>query len=209
MFFLITGASGAGKSTIRKSVEAEFAGLLEAAELAELGGTPQWSLLWRHKAVEKVVQRALQVQREGKHFLLCGDPVPTGELYAAPSADQLDGIAVCLLDVSAAVQRSRLMARGDDPALFPRHTAFADWMREHVVNPGHRPEVIVRGGWEEMRWDRWLRDGEKPGPWNSHIIDTSDLDSEQVARRAAAWIRRVLESTEGSAHTGSSVRSSG
>jgi hypothetical protein len=194
VFLLITGASGAGKSTVRRLIASEFAGVIEAAELVEWGGTPQWSLSWRHKAVEKVVQRALEVQRNGKHFLLCGDPVPTGEVYAAPSADQLNGIAVCLLDVSAEAQRSRLMARGDDPSLVPRHAAFADWMREHVVNPDHRPEVIVQGGWEEMRWDRWLSDRPEREPWTRHVIDTSNLAPEQVARLVAEWIRRVLKS---------------
>src|SRR3712207_8000444 len=56
-------------------------------------------------------QRAIQVQRAGKHYLLCGDPVPPGEVYAAPSADQLEHIAVCLLDVAAEAQRRRLLRR--------------------------------------------------------------------------------------------------
>jgi hypothetical protein len=197
VFLLITGASGAGKSTVRRRVEADFANVLEAAELAALGGTPQWSLLWRHQAVEKAVQRAVQVQREGRHFLLCGDPVPPGEVYAAPSVDQLEGIAVCLLDVSAEAQTSRLMARGDDPSLLPRHVAFADWMRAHAADPGHRPEVIMRGGWEKMRWNRWLPGGEEQRTWKSHIIDTSDLGPEEVAQLASVWIRRVLDQVEG------------
>jgi hypothetical protein len=197
VFLLITGASGAGKSTVRRSIEVEFAGVLEAAELAEVGGTPQWTLLWRHQAVERAIQRALDVERHGRHFLLCGDPVPPGELYAAPSAEKLQHIAVCLLDVSPEPQARRLMERGDDPALLPRHKAFADWMREHAVNPGYRPEVIMQGAWDRMRWDRWGPGAADQRPWTSHVIDTSALAPEEVARRAAAWIRRVLESGAG------------
>lgn len=190
MFLLITGASGAGKSTVRRTIESQFADVLEAGELAELGRTPQWSLRWRHQAVEKAVQRALALEQKGRHFLLCGDPVPPGEVCAAPSADQLTGIAACLLHASPEALRERLSRRGDDPSLLPRHAAFADWMRRHVVDPMHRPDVITGDGWDQMRWDRWV--GQRKPPWSCHIIDTSDLTPVEVATLAAAWIRRTI-----------------
>lgn len=188
MLLLVTGASGAGKSTVRRRVQARFADVLEAAELAELNRTPQWSLAWRHQAVEKAVRRALQVQREGKHFLLCGDPIPPGEVLAAPSAPALEGMAVCLLHVSPDAQARRLRARGDDPALLPAHAAFAEWMRAHVADPTHRPDVVMTNGWEEMRWERWT--SLTHAPWDATAIDTSDLRPEKVADRVAAWIAR-------------------
>ena len=43
------------KSTVRLDVAPQFADVLEAAELAELGGEPQWTLEWRHQAVERAV----------------------------------------------------------------------------------------------------------------------------------------------------------
>ena len=46
MFFLVTGASGVGKSTVRKLIEPEFADFLEAAELGMLGSTPKWNIAW-------------------------------------------------------------------------------------------------------------------------------------------------------------------
>ena len=48
------------------------------------------------------------------------------EVVAAPSASALEGLAVCLLDVSPEVQAARLTARGDDPSLLVHHQAFAD-----------------------------------------------------------------------------------
>jgi hypothetical protein len=84
MFLLVTGASGVGKSTVRRLIEPEFARVLETAELSILGETPEWTVAWRHRMVERMARRALAVQREGKHFLLCGDPVPPGEVLAAP-----------------------------------------------------------------------------------------------------------------------------
>ena len=94
MLLLITGASGMGKTTVRKIVTAQFADQIESGELADVASPPEWSLRWRHQAVENAVQRAVNVQLYGKHFLLCGDPVAPAEVYAAPSADQLESIAL-------------------------------------------------------------------------------------------------------------------
>jgi hypothetical protein len=192
MLLLVTGASGMGKTTVRNIVAAQFADQLESAELVEVAGPPEWSLRWRHQAVEKAVQRAVQAQRQGKHFLLCGDPVPPAELYAAPSAGQLERIAVCLLDATEDSQRLRLMERGDDPALIPHHIAFAAWMREHITNPSHRLDVVRQDGWEEMQWERSLAAMDQQQLWMSHRIDTSGLDPSEVAKRVTVWIRQQI-----------------
>lgn len=192
MLLLITGASGMGKTTVRKLVAARFAEHIESAELAEVAGPPEWSLRWRHQAVEKAVQRAIQAQRHGKHFLLCGDPVPPAEVYAAPSADQLESIAVCLLDATEDAQRNRLIKRGDDPALIPHHIAFADWMREHITNPRHRLDVVRQGGWEKMQWERLLVVSDPHELWMSHRIDTTERNPEEVAKLVSIWIRQQI-----------------
>jgi hypothetical protein len=189
MFFLVTGASGVGKSTVRKLIEPELAGQVVACELGSLGITPDWSLRWRHQAVEKVVQLAVKEQQAGKHFLLCGDPVPPGELYAAPSAGKLQGIEVCLLDISPEKQIERLTLRGDAPDLIPAHIAFADWMRHHVRDHRYRPEVIINEGWEAMRWEVWNADENTTVPWRSRTIDTSNLRATEVAREVVVWIK--------------------
>jgi len=192
MLLLITGASGMGKTTVRKMVAAQFADRLESAELAEVAGPPEWSLRWRHQAVEKAVQRAVQAQRHGKHFLLCGDPVPPAEVYAAPSADQLESIAVCLLDATEDSQRIRLRERGDDPSLIPHHIAFAVWMREHITNPRHRLGVVRQGGWERMQWERSLAAMDQQELWTSHRIDTTELGPREVAKLVTIWIRQQI-----------------
>ena len=188
MFFLVTGASGAGKSTVRRAIAPALDGRVEAVELATLGITPEWSLSWRHRVVEQVVQRAIDADAAGRHFLLCGDPVPPGEVLATPSGDRLGPMRVCLLDVAPEAQRARLIARGDDPALLPQHVAFAEWMRQHVADPGHRPDVIMGGGWDQMRWDRWVGSSGLR-PWTSHVVDTTDLAPADIAARVLAWIR--------------------
>lgn len=192
MFFLITGASGVGKSTVRKLIEPEFAGLLEIAELGMLGSTPKWDIEWRHRMVERAVLHALQAQRKGKHFVLCGDPVPPGEVWAAPSADRLDRLVVCLLDAGEKAQTARLRERGDDLKFIGHHVAFADWMRHHVVDHRHRPEVITRNAWPQMRWERWVNHVAVQPPWSSYIIETSELRSREVALLVAQWLRQHI-----------------
>lgn len=194
MFFLVTGASGVGKSTVRRLIEAEFAEVLETTELGMLGSTPKWSIEWRQRMVEQTVLRALDAQREGRHFLLCGDPVPPGEVWAAPSADRLDHLAVCLLDAQESAQTERLLERGDAAPFVSHHVAFADWMRHHVVDHRQRPEVITQNGWSQMRWDRLLGTDTIQPPWESYVIETSDLAPGAVAQLVSQWLRGHIES---------------
>ena len=201
MFFLVTGASGMGKSTVRRLIEPEFAGVLEVAELGMLGSTPKWTIEWRHRMVERTVLHALEAQLTGKHFLLCGDPVPPGEVWAAPSADHLDGLAVCLLDAGENAQTARLLERGDDSKFIPHHVAFAAWMRHHVIDHRHRPEVITQNAWPQMRWDRWVGTAAVQPPWSSYIIETSELGPSEVAALVAQWLRQQMQ-----AHRASSQR---
>lgn len=192
MFFLVTGASGVGKSSVRKLIETELADQVAVCELGSLGITPQWTLEWRHQMVEKVVQLAVQHQQSGKHFLLCGDPVPPGELYAAPSAKKLAGIQICLLDASPERQAERLTQRGDPADLIPHHIAFAEWMRHHAINHRHRPEVIINQGWDQMRWQLWNSAEVTTVPWNTHIIDTTNLKPIEVAHHVLSWIKPYI-----------------
>ena len=112
MFLLVTGASGAGKSTARQLVADELAAHVDCIELGHLVSFPPTpTLAWRQQATEAAVQRALTLQAVGRHLLLAGDPIAAGEVIAAPSAAMLDAIAVCLLDVSPRVQAARLARR--------------------------------------------------------------------------------------------------
>jgi hypothetical protein len=192
MFLLVSGASGAGKSTARRLVASELEPGVECVELHDVVPMPRVPTLgWRQRATEAVVCHALRLQEHGRHVLLAGDPVAAGEVLAAPSADRLDGIAVCLLDVDSHTQAARLLARGDDPALLVHHVAFADWMRGHAADPHHRPEVLQTDGWEQMRWERWSR-LDDTGSWAIHVLDTSSLTAAAVASELLAWCRRAL-----------------
>lgn len=193
MFLLLTGASGAGKSTARTLVADELAGELECVELGQVVSIPLVpTIAWRQQATEQVVQRALALQAIGRHLLLAGDPVAAGEVIAAPSAGKLDAIAVCLLDVNAAAQATRLARRGDDPRLLADHQAFAGWMRAHAQDPSHMPHVLSTNGWDAMRWERLSPLDSQSGTWGVHVLDTSALTTDEVAAEILPWCRRAL-----------------
>jgi hypothetical protein len=194
MLLLVTGASGVGKSTVRTQLASRLPADVEAVELASLGETPQWSVEWRQRMVERLVQRATVLAAGARHLLVCGDPIPPGEVAAAPSAAGLE-LSVLLLDASPAVQQARLSARGDPPTLFERHIAFANWMRQHVVDPTHLPEVVIQNGWPAMEWERWHHPESTAAscpPWSTHVVDTTTLDAAAVASEVAAWVHREL-----------------
>jgi DNA-binding transcriptional MocR family regulator len=188
---LITGASGAGKSTVRRAVEPALASATVCVELRHVAAvTAPLTLAWRQQATEAAVQFALELQGERRHVLLSGDPVAAAEVVAAPSAPQLEGIAVCLLDLDAEEQAARLAARGDDPALLPHHQAFAEWMRRHADDPRQDLHVLMTGGWDAMRWERLSMPALR---CRMETIDTAGRSSDQVAASVLSWCRRVLD----------------
>lgn len=193
VLLLVTGASGIGKTTTRRLLEPQLGPEVECAELSDLSPNPSSrNLAWRQRTTELAVQRTVQLQREGGHFLLCGDPIAAVEVVAVPSASQLDRVAFCLLDAVADAQAARLSARGDPPALLPHHLAFADWMRTQASDPMHMLEVVSTNGWDQMRWDRVPA---LAPYWTVTTIDTTDRDAAAVAAKVKAWICEVLSGT--------------
>lgn len=193
MLLLITGASGVGKSSVRAAIAAELEPAVRCVELRDVVAIPPFpDLAWRQRSTERAVRDALELQEEGRHLLLCGDPVAPGEVVAAPSAGGLDRVAACFLDCDPESQRARLLGRGDPPSLLPDHLAFAAWMRAHAADPGHAPEVLTTGGWEEMRWDRLAGRRRGDSDWNVATIETSKRSIEQVAAAALAWVEAAL-----------------
>lgn len=191
VLLLVSGASGAGKSTARRGAAVLLDETFEAVELSDFGPVPEApTVAWRQRTVEQAVRRALELENTGRHLLLAGDPVPAGELLAAPSAHRIDA-AVCLLDVDEHTQTERLAARGDPAELLPLHVAFAEWLRAHAGDPGHNVGAITSNGWEQMQWQRWL--GKRPGDWWSmRVIDTSARTGDEVAELVADWCRAAV-----------------
>jgi hypothetical protein len=192
MLFSLTGASGAGKSSVLAYLsEVDWGADVECVEFDSIGVPAGADTAWRHAAVERWVQRALAVQERGGHLVLCGQ-VPMGELLAAPSADRLDGIAVCVLHCSPEVRRSRLLGRGEDPGAIVHHNRFGEWFLAHTLDPTHAPEVIRVPSDVPMQWSRWADLSPGDPRWRAEVIDTDALTSAQVAELVEHWVRREL-----------------
>ena len=199
MLLCVTGAIGAGKSSVLAAVAlglvsqpvtcAEFDSIGVPPEI--IGSTGADGTLWRQDAVEHWVRRAVADQRAGRHLVLCGQ-VPVGELLAAPSAELLDGIAACLLHCSPEVRRDRLIARGEDPDHLEAHLAFGEWFLGHMTDPTHMPEVIRVAEATGMRWDRWQDWSSGDPRWRFEVIDTDFLTRQQTAERVLLWATKTL-----------------
>ncbi len=191
VLLLISGASGAGKTSVREAIAADLAPTIEAVELRHLDAIPACpDVAWRQRMAERAVVRARALDGAGRHLLLAGDPVAPGEVLAAPSAPAAD-IAVCLLDVTETAQRERLRRRGDPEHLLPHHVAFAAWLRRHAEDPEHMPHVITTGGWADMQWSR-LADLPRRS-WRMTVIDASAMSKAEAGRVVLRWIRDAIE----------------
>jgi len=188
MLVLVTGASGAGKTTAYRALDRLLEG--RGAEFDQLGVPPNADTVWRQRATEIWVQRALD--EPGGDLVLFGQIAP-GELLAAPSATELDAVDICLLHCDPVVRRRRLLARGCASDAGADHLAFGAWMHAHTLDPRHEPEVITEHGYERMRWERWGGWEEGDARWAFEVLDTGPLTPGAVAQRLAGWIRTSLE----------------
>ncbi len=169
VLLLISGASGAGKSTVREAIAADLEPEVTAVELRHLDPIPQTPTQeWRQRMAERALQRAIELAEHGWHLLLAGDPVAPGEMLAAPSAPMVD-IAMCLLDIEHS-QRERLRRRGD---------------------PEELPHVLSADGWDAMQWSRVTHMvGDR---WRISVIDVSAMTRYEANQAALQWVTDALE----------------
>ena len=196
MLFLITGASGSGKSACIPYLKRHLPDIV-IHDFDELGVPDGANAAWRQRVTEKWILQALLYQHAGRDMMLCGGLV-LGEVLACPSAPALDAITTCLLDCHDVERIDRLRGQGDDRGTQDM-LCWAAWQRMHAVDPQWRPDVIQDGGVPEMQWERW-QDWQRGDPrWHVWILDTTGRPLETVAERIAAWVcaerakRQVVE----------------
>jgi hypothetical protein len=181
MLLTITGSSCSGKTTAVRAC-GPMPGIVWH-DFDEIGVPDDAGTAWRHRGTEQWIRRALDYQARGLDMLLTGQS-PLGEVLACPSADHLDGILACLLDVDDEVRRRRLRERGVEPDAF---IGWARWQRAHAADPRYRPEVITTRGWEPRRWDRWSDwTGDDPR-WAVTVIDTTGRPVAESAGDIRRW----------------------
>ncbi|GAB3465198.1 hypothetical protein AB1207_16795 [Kineococcus endophyticus] len=194
MLLLVTGASGQGKSTVRRAVAPRLADEgVECVEFSDLVAIPAApDTAWRQRSAEEVVRHALTLERSGRHLLFAGDPLAPGEVVGAPSGPALGAFDVLLLDADEATQRTRLTGRGPVDGELVHHVAFATWFRGHVRDAGHRSEVLTAEGWDGLAAERLVGQ-----PWRAAVLDTTDLAPDAVADAVEAWALRCLRRGRG------------
>ncbi|BEL04666.1 hypothetical protein Q0Z83_028570 [Actinoplanes sichuanensis] len=183
MLLTISGSSCSGKTTTVRAC-GPIDGLVWH-DFDEIGVPSDADLVWRQRSLEAWIRRALRYQDDGLDMLLTGQS-PLGEVLACPSAPALDGIAACLLDVDDEVRRQRLTRRDPgrwDARATERFIGWAQWQRGHAADPSHRPEAIMNGAWDQMRWTL-------PDSWSVPVIDTTGRTVAQSAAEVRRWIDR-------------------
>ena len=191
MLLVLTGSSAAGKSAVLPALAARVKSL-EAHDFDELGVPRGASLQWRQAATEEWTKRVVASQADGRDTLIAGQ-TPIGEWLAVPSATELDGLAICLLDVSDRIRAERLGRRSAGMIALDRiqlgHLlAWASWHRSHAADPQYRPEVIRQGAWERMRWQRWQHWERGDRRWDVLTLDTSIAPIDETVESLAHWI---------------------
>jgi len=187
MLLYLTGSSCSGKTTLASAAARRIPGL--AFHDVDEAGAP------RNAPSEDWIQRALDYQLRGIDMLLTGQ-APLGEILAAPSAPQLEGIAVCLVDVADDVRRERLEQRQPGTWEAQAVEAFlnwAAWHRGHAADPHYQPELLLSGSRENVAWHRWTAWGAEDPRWATHVLDTTHEPIEQCVQRVEAWITEQRE----------------
>ncbi|MFP3907075.1 MAG: hypothetical protein ACLFWR_08575 [Acidimicrobiales bacterium] len=195
MLLNVTGSSCAGKSTLIWRVESLLGRSdVVVADFDEIGVPDDAGTDWRHVANEQWVQRALDLQLQGRH-LLVSSQTPLGELLATPSAVELEAIANCLVDVADDDRLRRLGQR--DPATWSEETLEAfvrwgRWHRHHAEDPTHLPDVIVKPSSVPMAWDRWADWSAGDPRWTTAVVDTTGRSVDDAARDLLGWVIEQL-----------------
>ncbi|MGF0173201.1 hypothetical protein ACQF36_22670 [Streptomyces sp. Marseille-Q5077] len=192
MLFKLTGSSCSGKTTLACAAADRLRNIV-VHDFDELGVPEGADRRWRHRMTEMWLRRALEYQDRGIDLLFTGQS-PLGEVLATPSAPLLDGIAICLVDVADEVRRARLAER--DPGRWETQAVdaflgWAEWHRNHALDPRHRPRVIV--DWSGTAGP----DGMPMTPDGARSYSTPRTD-----QSPNPWIRSSSGSRSSAKHTG-------
>jgi hypothetical protein len=182
MLLYLTGSSCSGKTTLAFAAARRVPGL--AVHDVDEADAP------RSAPSEHWIQRALEYQTRGTDLLLAGQ-APLGEILAAPSAPLLEGIAICLVDVSDDVRRERLAQRQPgkwDAKAVEDFLNWAAWHRGHAADPRYQPELLLTGPRAGEAWHRWTAWSAEDPRWSTHVLDTTNEPVERCVDRVEAWI---------------------
>lgn len=186
VFFLISGAPGAGKTSCLKRLRQALPNI-SWHDHDEIGVPPDADLVWRQRTLERWVQEALKRQDRGRSMGLTSN-APFGELLATPSFPRLSGARGIVIDVADQERVRRLRSRGAAGLACQDTLCWAAWHRMHGIDPTWEPSVIRRGAWSGMRWDRVEGLTNADARWDVTVLPTTGQPFAWVAVQLSAWV---------------------
>lgn len=162
--FVVTGASGAGKTTVTGPLRR----LLPDCAVFETDLTLQVAALGLDTWRDTWLRLAYGMALNGRATVLCGSFLPD-QLDSLPARKLLGPVHFCNLDCAGDVLAGRLRARppwrhsSTDTAI-AEHRRFAAWLRAHI-QPSFDTSVLTPGETAEhiAAWVRRELGGRKPG----------------------------------------------
>lgn len=199
MLYFVSGATASGKSTVTRAVAERFPDLIQFEE----DRRPSRTTDERRANLELWLRDALELERDGKDVIL-GSHSPLGELLAAASAPELEGIAPCLLDVHDFVRTERWDRRGvsEEWPMTIDHFCWAAFHRLHARDPQYDQRVLLEQPGAARSWERWTHWTASDPRWTVPIFDTSSLDFAATVDLVGSWVESV-------ARTGPALRRDG
>ncbi|MFS8506940.1 MAG: AAA family ATPase [Candidatus Babeliales bacterium] len=185
-FYFIGGASGSGKTTIILNLRALLGSDISIYDFDDIGVPEDADKKWRQEATEEWLQTLLT---GGKNACVLGQIV-LGEILACPSAQHIEKVNFCLLDVDDFERIQRLKRRntyGADQTMLN----WSAWLRMHHQDPQWAQHVLKEDCWKGLDFSAWDKLTSWESKANVKILNTTDLSITESAHAVANWIKSL------------------
>ncbi|WP_135550679.1 AAA family ATPase [Paenibacillus cymbidii] len=133
--FVVTGASGAGKSTVCSLVR-EMLPNFDVFDM-DIINNVDWQI-----AKANWLRIAYSISLSGRGTVLCGTMVPEN-IEAADHKDKFDRILYINLHCDDATREERLTARGWEKSLIEEYEKFANWLIQNATAAFNPPMPTI------------------------------------------------------------------
>ncbi|HAT3869033.1 hypothetical protein SC371_03685 [Legionella pneumophila serogroup 2] len=185
--YFIGGASGSGKTAIMNELQNILDDKIKVYDFDDIGVLEGADKKWRQESTAKWLQKLLN---EGKDACLLGQIV-LGEILACPSANQIDKVNFCLLDVSD-IQRIQRLKKRSTYGADQNMLNWSAWLRMHHQDPKWTQHVLKEDCWNGLEFSNWDQLESWDDKASIELLDTTNFSIENVARKVADWINRKL-----------------
>lgn len=185
MIYVITGASGSGKTTCIPYIQKQLPEY-KVVDFDDIGVPECADKIWRQVSTEKWLQHALLQERP---MVICGQMV-IGEIISCPSFHKIKKLEGYLLDC-ADIQRINRLRKRDTYGANQDTLNWSAWLRLHHTDPAWEKHVITENAWEELDFKGWstIKSWEEAG-LVLNTLNTSRIGKEKVANQLVQWIKQ-------------------